>query len=69
MHDDQIRDFDEAMAGKVLKTQLAHFLYEHGMEDVVQNIFQVTCALEAAKLQKTMVQTDLTQYFSVVDDH
>ena len=56
-----IRDFDEANS---VSDDLVHFLYENGMEEAVQNMFQVTYSLVAAKLQRTLIQTDLTQYFS-----
>ena len=44
-----------------------YFLYENGMEEIVQNMFHVTCALEAAKLKTKLIQTDLTQYLSTTD--
>ena len=59
-----IRDFDQAMS---VSNDVVYFLYEYGMEEIVHNMFQVTCALEAAKLKTKLIQTDLTQYFSTTD--
>ena len=60
----QIRDFDQAMS---VSDDLVYSLYENGMEEIVQNMFQVTCTLEVAKLKTKLIQTDLTQYFSTAD--
>ena len=50
-----------------ISDDLVYFLYENGMEEIVQNMFQVTCGMEAAKLKTKLILTDLTQYFSTAD--
>ena len=58
----KINNFDDAITAS---KDLALFLNENGMEELAENLTEVVSALEAAKINKKTVQTNLLKFFSV----